>query len=65
MRGQLFSRYFALYDFPECLVLQRLGERTPRQWQPTASDEAMLVSLGEPLSFFKKGRRRDQKREVK
>lgn len=45
--------------------MQRLGVRSPRQWQPTAAVKAVLLALGEPLSFFKKSRGRNRQREVK
>lgn len=50
---------------PECLAVQRLGVRSPRQWQPNAEGKAVLATLGEPLSFFKKSVRRNPQREVK
>eukprot|EP00752_Nemacystus_decipiens_P005625 g5090.t1 len=41
----------------------RLGERNPREWRPTAGDKAVLASLGEPLSFFRKSKTRNEQRE--
>eukprot|EP00903_Cladosiphon_okamuranus_P020846 g19145.t1 len=41
----------------------RLGVRSPRRWKPSAADKAVLTSLGEPLSFFRKGRMRNELRE--